>query len=85
MDRRMLSMRIGERVNIMTEAARMDGPARGDHTDGDLPAPCVQLGSFRCESGAEPVGNSPEAFAEIVKREIARWGKVVQAAGVRAE
>lgn len=52
-DRRMLSMRIGERVNIMTEAARVDGPARGDHADGEIPAPCVQLGSFRCDPGAE--------------------------------
>jgi tripartite-type tricarboxylate transporter receptor subunit TctC len=34
-------------------------------------------------SGAEPVGNSPEQFAQLVKSEIAKWAKVVKAAGLQ--
>jgi tripartite-type tricarboxylate transporter receptor subunit TctC len=35
--------------------------------------------------GAEPVGNSPEAFATFIRAESARWGKVVRDAGIRAD
>lgn len=35
--------------------------------------------------GAEAVGNSPEAFAAIVKSEAAKWAKVVKAAGIKIE
>jgi tripartite-type tricarboxylate transporter receptor subunit TctC len=35
--------------------------------------------------GAEPVGNSPEQFGEFIKAEIAKWGKVIRTAGLRAE
>ena len=35
--------------------------------------------------GAEPVGNSPEQFGEFIKSEIAKWGKVIRAAGIKAE
>jgi tripartite-type tricarboxylate transporter receptor subunit TctC len=35
--------------------------------------------------GAEPVGNTPEQFGEFIKAEIAKWGKVIRAAGLRAE
>jgi tripartite-type tricarboxylate transporter receptor subunit TctC len=35
--------------------------------------------------GAEPVGNTPEAFAAFVRSEIAKWKKVVEASGMRAE
>jgi len=35
--------------------------------------------------GAEPVGNKPEEFGAIIKSEIAKWGKVIQAAGIRAD
>lgn len=45
-DRKMLAMRVGERVCITTEEARVDGPevkARGGKL---TPSPCIQLGSF---------------------------------------
>ena len=32
--------------------------------------------------GADPVGSSPEAFAERVKSEIAKWTKVARSAGI---
>lgn len=35
--------------------------------------------------GAEGVGSSPEGFSAFVKSEIARWGPVVRAAGVKAD
>ena len=35
--------------------------------------------------GAEGVGNSPEEFRAFFKDEIAKWAKVVQAAGLKVE
>lgn len=35
--------------------------------------------------GAEPVGDSPEAFAALIKSEIEKWAKVAKAAGIRPE
>lgn len=32
--------------------------------------------------GADPVGNTPAEFAEFLRGEIAKWGKVVKAAGL---
>jgi hypothetical protein len=47
-DREMLSLRIGERVNIMAEAGRVDGLALKDYSEGMVLAPCIQLGSYNC-------------------------------------
>lgn len=35
--------------------------------------------------GAEPVGNTPEEFAVVIKADILKWAKVVRAAGVQLE
>jgi len=35
--------------------------------------------------GAEPVGNTPEEYAVLLKADLARWAKVVKAAGIRAD
>jgi tripartite-type tricarboxylate transporter receptor subunit TctC len=35
--------------------------------------------------GAEPVGNTPEEYAVAIKADLARWAKVVAAAGIRAD
>ena len=35
--------------------------------------------------GLEPAGGTPERFAAILKDEAARWGKVVQQAGIKVE
>ena len=37
------------------------------------------------KDGIEPVGNSPEEFAAQVKNDLAKWGLVVKAAGVRLD
>jgi hypothetical protein len=49
-DQEMLSMRIGERLNIFTEEARVDGPHAKEREGEYTLAPCIQLGSFN--SGA---------------------------------
>ena len=33
-------------------------------------------------SGADPVGNTPEEFAAVIRSDMAKWAKVVQAAGL---
>jgi tripartite-type tricarboxylate transporter receptor subunit TctC len=35
--------------------------------------------------GAEPVGNTPEQFADYVKAEISKWEKVVKASGAKVD
>jgi tripartite-type tricarboxylate transporter receptor subunit TctC len=35
--------------------------------------------------GVEPAGTTPEAFAQMIRSEIAKWRKVVQAAHIRIE
>ena len=52
-DRKMLAMRIGERVNIMTEVARVHGPEAHAWRDGEGPAPWIQFGSFQCAREGE--------------------------------
>ena len=46
-DRKMLALREGERVNIFTEAARVEGPESKSYKDGMNLAPCIQMGSFQ--------------------------------------
>jgi hypothetical protein len=46
--RKMLAMRSGERVNIMTEAGRREGRAKNAYKEGLTGAPCIQIGSFNC-------------------------------------
>lgn len=36
-------------------------------------------------SGADPVGSSPEEFSALVRAEVAKWAKVVRAAGLKPE
>jgi tripartite-type tricarboxylate transporter receptor subunit TctC len=35
--------------------------------------------------GADPVGNTPEQYTLFVQNEIAKWGKVIKAAGIKSE
>ncbi|MCC7486731.1 MAG: tripartite tricarboxylate transporter substrate binding protein [Burkholderiales bacterium] len=35
--------------------------------------------------GLEPEGSTPEAFADMIRAEIAKWRKVVKSAGIRVE
>jgi hypothetical protein len=46
--RKMVAMRVGERVNITTETGRCEGGAATTYKDGMGAAPCIQIGSFNC-------------------------------------
>ena len=35
--------------------------------------------------GADPVGNTPEQYTEFMKNEIAKWAKVIKAAGIKGD
>jgi tripartite-type tricarboxylate transporter receptor subunit TctC len=35
--------------------------------------------------GAEPIGNTPQEFAQYIKAEMAKWTKVVRASGITAD
>ncbi|NCV94913.1 MAG: tripartite tricarboxylate transporter substrate binding protein, partial [Burkholderiaceae bacterium] len=35
--------------------------------------------------GAEPVGNTPEQFANFIKSEIAKWTRVVKESGAKVD
>lgn len=37
------------------------------------------------DQGYDPAGNTPEQFAEYIRTEIAKWTKVIKAAGLKAE
>ena len=44
-----------------------------------------EMKAILAAEASEPVGNSPAEFSAIVQAEVARWMKVVKAAGIRAE
>lgn len=37
------------------------------------------------EEGADPMGGTPEQFAELIREDIARWGKTVKESGVHLD
>jgi hypothetical protein len=63
--RRMLAMRTGERVNLMTEAGRCEGRASAGYKEGLTGAPYIQIGSFNC-----PVEYEEEMHAGYVQQRL---------------
>lgn len=51
--KKLLAMRQQERTNIMTEVARVEGPAALDYKEGAKLAPWIQFGSFQCAAEGE--------------------------------
>lgn len=47
--KKMLAMRIGERVNLFTETGRREGRAFAVYKEGLTGTPCIQVGSFDCQ------------------------------------
>ena len=43
------------------------------------------IGQRLAAQGFDPVGTTPEQFAEIIRRDLARWKKVIASAKIRAE
>lgn len=37
------------------------------------------------DQGAEPVGNTPEQYTAFIQNEIAKWAKVIKAAGIKGQ
>jgi len=37
------------------------------------------------QQGTEPIGNTPEQFALVLKNEVEKWGKVVKFSGAKVE
>lgn len=60
--RKMLAMRVGERMNLMSETGRCEGRARNAYKEGLSGAPCIQIGSFNC-----PVEYEEEMHAGYVQ------------------
>ena len=63
--KRMLAMRTGERVNLMTEAGRCEGRASAAYKEGLTGAPYIQIGSFNC-----PVEYEEEMHAGYVQQRL---------------
>jgi hypothetical protein len=63
--RKMLAMRAGERVNLMSEAGRCEGGASKSYKDGLTGAPFIQIGSFNC-----PVEYEEEMHAGYVQQRL---------------
>jgi tripartite-type tricarboxylate transporter receptor subunit TctC len=37
------------------------------------------------DEGADPLGGTPEQFAQVIRDDIGRWGKIVKESGARAD
>jgi tripartite-type tricarboxylate transporter receptor subunit TctC len=44
-----------------------------------------EIRQLLAKQGMVPVGGSPERFGEMVRKELARWSRVVTAAGIKAD
>jgi tripartite-type tricarboxylate transporter receptor subunit TctC len=42
-----------------------------------------ELKAFYAKLAVEPIGSSPQAFAELIRSENAQWARVIAAAGIR--
>ena len=51
----------------------------------DLTPVSLVVTNLLVNAGADAVGNTPEEFARFSQSEIAKWGKVVKAAGITGE
>jgi hypothetical protein len=78
-DRKMLAARAGERVCLMTEEARVDGPDAKLRAGQLIPAPCIQLGSFRGNS----IGAEEQLLAWYADWRMPALGKLPGCVGMR--
>lgn len=44
-----------------------------------------EVGQRLAQSGAEPVGNTPEQFAAIIRADLAKWAKAVKESGAKID
>jgi len=43
------------------------------------------VGDFLAKQGLTAAGGRPERMGELIRRELARWTRVVKAAGIKAD
>ena len=55
------------------------------HTDVVAVLALPEIRERVAQLGFEVVGNTPEAYAALVKNDIAKWQRVVKASGAKAE
>lgn len=79
-DQKMLAMRKGERVNILTEEARADGlDAKKRETKAAL-SPCIQLGTFQSGTGD---GDEDDLLAWYARCRLPAMTRLTGCVGVR--
>ena len=44
-----------------------------------------EIRDLLAKQGMAPAGGTPERFGDLVKKELARWSRVVAAAGIKAD
>jgi hypothetical protein len=76
--KKMLALRIGERLNLMTETSRCEGHAGNAYKEGLTSAPCVQIGSFNC-----PVESEEEMHAGYIQQRMPAHCRTASCIGVR--
>ena len=50
-----------------------------------MPLPASRRALLCAALGIEPVGNTPEQFAQQIRADLARWEKVVKQAGIKVD
>lgn len=78
-DEKMLAMRAGERRNIFTEEARVEGPHAKEREGEYLLAPCIQIGSFN--SGAPE--DEDELLSWYADYRLPAMGEIPSSIGMR--
>ena len=79
-DQKMLATRTGERVNILTEEARADGPDAKRRESKAALSPCIQLGTF--QSGTED-GDEDDLLAWYAQCRLPAMTRLPGCVGVR--
>jgi tripartite-type tricarboxylate transporter receptor subunit TctC len=73
----------------MVRAARARRHAeRGNHPHARQVARILQTEELRARIdslGGEPVGNTPQEFGAIIRADIAKWRRLVDQAGIKAD
>jgi len=77
-EKKMLAMRVGERVNIFTDEAQADGPDAKRRDPKAGLSPCIQLGSFNC-----PGADETEMLAWYARGRLPSMSKLPGCIGVR--
>src|SRR4030095_2443905 len=79
-DKKMLATRKGERVNIMTDEARADGPDAKKREAKAALSPCIQLGTFQAGSAD---GDEDEMLEWNAQSRITHMTRLPGCVGVR--